>query len=154
MSLDVRHQLVVMDLLRKAARNGGGVLAVIHDLSLAARFADRVLIMDNGRIAAQGTPAQTLDPARIAEVFGVEAQMLPFDGVQHSGRAQAALTATRSAAARTTTECDCASVITSDSASCRPMVTARSSFTRCATSATAPTVDRVARQTACATAAS
>ena len=58
------------------------MLAVIHDLSLAARFADRVLIMDNGRIVAQGKPAQTLDPARIAEVFGVEAQMLPFDGAE------------------------------------------------------------------------
>lgn len=79
-SLDVRHQLVVMELLRKAARDGGGVLAVIHDLSLAARFSDRVLVMENGRITAQGAPADTLDPVRIAEVFGVEAQMLPFDG--------------------------------------------------------------------------
>jgi iron complex transport system ATP-binding protein len=79
-SLDVRHQLVVMELLRKAARNGGAVLAVVHDLSLAARFADRVLVMEKGRIIAQGKPAETLDPARIAEVFGVDAQMLPFDG--------------------------------------------------------------------------
>lgn len=81
-SLDVRHQLVVMELLRKAAHNGGGVLAVVHDLALAARFADRVLIMKNGRIIAQGAPAQTLDSARIADVFGVEAQMLPFDGAE------------------------------------------------------------------------
>ncbi len=81
-SLDIRHQLVVMELLRKAARNGGGVLAVIHDLSLAARFADRVLVMESGRITAQGAPAETLDPARIAEAFGVEAQMLPFDGAE------------------------------------------------------------------------
>jgi iron complex transport system ATP-binding protein len=79
-SLDVRHQLVVMELLRKAARNGGAVLAVVHDLSLAARFADRVLVMEKGCIIAQGKPAETLDPARIAEVFGVDAQMLPFDG--------------------------------------------------------------------------
>ncbi len=79
-SLDVRHQLIVMELLRKAARNGGGVLAVVHDLTLAARYADRVLIMQSGRITAQGAPAETLDPARIAQVFGVEAQMLPFDG--------------------------------------------------------------------------
>ena len=56
------------------------MLAVIHDLSLAARFSDRVLIMESGRIVAQGKPEETLDPARIAEVFGVEAQMLPFDG--------------------------------------------------------------------------
>jgi iron complex transport system ATP-binding protein len=81
-SLDVKHQLVVMDLLRKAARQGGGVLAVVHDLTLAARFADRVLIMESGRIIAQGAPAETLDPARIAEVFGVDAQMLPFDGAE------------------------------------------------------------------------
>jgi len=79
-SLDVRHQLVVMELLRRAARNGGGVLAVVHDLTLAARFADRVLVMESGRIVAQGTPAQALDPKRIADVFGVDAQMLPFDG--------------------------------------------------------------------------
>ncbi len=79
-SLDVRHQLVVMELLRKVARSGGGVLAVVHDLSLAARFADRVLVMQSGRIVAQGAPAEALDSQRIAEVFGVEAQMLPFDG--------------------------------------------------------------------------
>jgi iron complex transport system ATP-binding protein len=81
-SLDVKHQLVVMDLLRKAARQGGSVLAVVHDLTLAARFADRVLVMESGRIVTQGTPAQALDPARIAEVFGVDAQMLPFDGAE------------------------------------------------------------------------
>jgi iron complex transport system ATP-binding protein len=81
-SLDVRHQLVVMDLLRKAARNGGGVLAVNHVQTHAARFADRILIMESGRITAQGAPGETLDPARIAEAFGVEAQMLPFDGVE------------------------------------------------------------------------
>ena len=81
-SLDVKHQLVVMALLGKAARQGGAVLAVVHDLTLAARFADRVLIMEEGRIIAQGAPAETLDPARIAEVFGVDAQMLPFDGAE------------------------------------------------------------------------
>ncbi|HKY87926.1 MAG TPA: ABC transporter ATP-binding protein [Pseudorhodoplanes sp.] len=81
-SLDVKHQLVVMDLLRKAARQGGSVLAVVHDLTLAARFADRVLIMEDGRIIAQGAPAETLDPKRIAAVFGVDAQMLPFDGAE------------------------------------------------------------------------
>ena len=47
-SLDPRHQLVVMELLRKAAHAGGAVLAVVHDLTLAARFADRVLVMDEG----------------------------------------------------------------------------------------------------------
>lgn len=71
-SLDLRHQLVVMDLLRRAARNGGAVLAIMHDLTLAARFADRVMVMDRGLIVADGTPGDALSPARIAEVFGVD----------------------------------------------------------------------------------
>jgi iron complex transport system ATP-binding protein len=75
-SLDPRHQLIVMDLLRQAARGGGTVLAIVHDLTLAARFADRVLVMDNGRIVAEGAPEQALSAARIAQIFGVEADVL------------------------------------------------------------------------------
>jgi iron complex transport system ATP-binding protein len=71
-SLDPRHQLVVMDLLREAARAGGAVLAVVHDLALAARFADRVLVMDKGRIVADELPDEALTAERIAAVFGVE----------------------------------------------------------------------------------
>ena len=69
-SLDPRHQLVVMELLRRAAENGA-VLAVIHDLLLAARFADRVLVMDRGRLVADGPPADALGAERVAQVFGV-----------------------------------------------------------------------------------
>ena len=72
-SLDPRHQLVVMQLLRQAAHDGGAVLAILHDLALAARFADRVLVMDKGRIVAEGAPGEALSPQRIADVFGVEA---------------------------------------------------------------------------------
>ena len=72
MSLDPRHQLVVMSLLRDAARAGGAVLAVVHDLALAARFADRVLVMDRGRIVADAPPGEALTAERIAAVFGVE----------------------------------------------------------------------------------
>jgi len=72
-SLDPRHQLVVMDLLRRAARNGGAVLAIVHDLALAARFADRIVLMDAGRLVADGTPRDVLTPERIAAVFAVEA---------------------------------------------------------------------------------
>lgn len=80
MSLDARHQLVVMGLLRKAAHGGGAVLAVIHDLSLAARFADRVLVMQDGRIVADARPRDALTMDRIASVFGVEAMMVDVDG--------------------------------------------------------------------------
>ncbi len=72
-SLDPRHQLVVMDLLRQAARKGGAVLAILHDLTLAARFADRVMVMDRGYIVADGPAGDALSPARIAQVFGVDA---------------------------------------------------------------------------------
>jgi len=75
-SLDPRHQLVVMELLRSAARDGGAVLAILHDLTLAARFADRVLVMDGGRIVADDVPSEALSPQRVAEIFGVEAMMV------------------------------------------------------------------------------
>jgi iron complex transport system ATP-binding protein len=70
-SLDPRHQLVVMSLLREAARNGA-VLAVVHDLLLAARFADRVVVMDKGRLVADGPAADVLATSQVADVFGVD----------------------------------------------------------------------------------
>ncbi|HET7680160.1 MAG TPA: ABC transporter ATP-binding protein [Xanthobacteraceae bacterium] len=75
-SLDPRHQLVVMELLRRATRDGGAVLAILHDLTLAARFADRVLVMDGGRIVADDVPSEALSPQRVAQIFGVEAMMV------------------------------------------------------------------------------
>ncbi len=75
MSLDPRHQLVVMELLARAAHDGGAVLAIVHDLTLAARFADRVVMMERGRLVAEGGPREVLTPERIAEVFAVEATL-------------------------------------------------------------------------------
>jgi iron complex transport system ATP-binding protein len=72
-SLDPRHQLVVMELLAHAAHDGGAVLTIGHDLSLAARFADRIIIMDRGRLVADGAPRDVLTAERIAAVFDVEA---------------------------------------------------------------------------------
>jgi iron complex transport system ATP-binding protein len=75
-ALDPRHQLLVMELLRRTASAGGAVLAVIHDLTLAARYVDRVLIMQRGRLVADAKPAEALTPQRLAETFGVEAVVL------------------------------------------------------------------------------
>ena len=75
-SLDPRYQLVVMDILRRHASGGGAVLAVLHDLGLAARQADRVVIVDRGRIVADGAPRDVLTKARLAETFGVNAQVV------------------------------------------------------------------------------
>jgi iron complex transport system ATP-binding protein len=75
-SLDPRHQLVVMELLAHVARKGAAVLAIVHDLTLAARFADRILVMQQGRLNAQGPAREVLTPERIASVFGVEAEII------------------------------------------------------------------------------
>ncbi len=78
-SLDPRHQLIVMKQLHDAAHAGGAVLAIMHDLALAARFADRVLVMREGRIVADGPPTEALSVERIASVFGVEAMLVETD---------------------------------------------------------------------------
>jgi iron complex transport system ATP-binding protein len=75
-SLDPRYQLIVMELLHGIAKRGGAVLAIVHDLAAAARFADRVLVMAQGRIVCDATPDVALSDQRIAEVFGIEAVSL------------------------------------------------------------------------------
>ena len=75
-SLDLKHQLIVMNLLRQAARDGAAVLAVIHDLTLVARFCDRVLVMDKGHIVADAPPEQALAPEKLSAIFGVDAVMV------------------------------------------------------------------------------
>ena len=75
-SLDLRHQLVVMELLRATARAGGALMIVVHDLALATRFAGRVVVMDRGRLVADAVPAEALSPACIADIFGVEAAII------------------------------------------------------------------------------
>lgn len=72
-ALDARHQLVVMDLLREAARQGAAVLAVVHDLPLATRYADRIVVMEHGRIVADGTPETVMSEERLATTFGISA---------------------------------------------------------------------------------
>jgi iron complex transport system ATP-binding protein len=69
-----------MQQLRRAAHGGGAVLAVTHDLTLAARFADRVLVMDRGVLVAAGPPDEVLSADGLAKVFGVEAVFLDADG--------------------------------------------------------------------------
>jgi ABC-type cobalamin/Fe3+-siderophores transport system ATPase subunit len=71
--LDIRHQVVVMQLLADLNEaDGRTVVAVLHDLALAANFFPRVAVMSGGRIVADGGPADTLDPGHIRSVFGVD----------------------------------------------------------------------------------
>lgn len=68
-SLDLSHQIAVMDQARAFARLGGGVLAVLHDFNLAVRVADRLLVLDAGTIVADGAPHKVLSDRLVAEVF-------------------------------------------------------------------------------------
>ncbi|MFI4898603.1 MAG: ATP-binding cassette domain-containing protein [Phycisphaerales bacterium JB059] len=71
-SMDPRHALTCMELLRDLAADGVGVVLVIHDLSLALRISDRVLLLDaSGRPAAAGPASEVLTPAVLRPVFGV-----------------------------------------------------------------------------------
>jgi len=72
-ALDPRHQLGVMEILRAEAGRGALVIVAAHALDLVARYADRVLLMQDGRILADAPPAESLSQARIAKVFGVVA---------------------------------------------------------------------------------
>ncbi len=72
-ALDPRHQHQTMQLFAAMAREGRGVLTVIHDLDLAARYADRVLWMSGGRLVADGPPGETFTTDRLREVFGITA---------------------------------------------------------------------------------
>jgi iron complex transport system ATP-binding protein len=69
-SLDIGHQFTVMDLARGYAARGGGVVAVMHDLNLTAMFADEVVLMEAGRVAATGTPAEVLTDETLARTYG------------------------------------------------------------------------------------
>ncbi|HXS70526.1 MAG TPA: ABC transporter ATP-binding protein [Patescibacteria group bacterium] len=71
--LDIRHQVDVMELLVDLnERDGTTVIAVLHDLALAAHFFPRVVVLANGRIVGDGAPTETLSAERIREVFGVD----------------------------------------------------------------------------------
>ena len=74
--LDPAHQLEAADLFRSLAAHGHGVVLTVHDLALAARIADRVVVLHHGRIVADGTPEAALTPPTLREVYGIDAQWL------------------------------------------------------------------------------
>lgn len=69
--LDPSHQLRLMELLREEARRGTAVAVTLHDLSLAARHCDRVLVLEQGRLAADGPPDEAFADSILAEVFKI-----------------------------------------------------------------------------------
>jgi iron complex transport system ATP-binding protein len=73
--LDPAHQMTMMAGLRKLAAKGRTLLVSLHDLTLAARWCDRILLLKEGRLAAEGPPADVLTPERLIDVFGVVAHI-------------------------------------------------------------------------------
>lgn len=75
-ALDLRHQLMVLDAVRDHSRQTGiATLVALHDLSLAARYADHMLCLSDGHLVAAGPAAQVLTPMRIEQVYGVIAEI-------------------------------------------------------------------------------
>ena len=70
-SLDLRHQLDILAAVRSCAARGVTVVVIMHDLNLAALAASRIVVLDNGRVATDGSPSQTITDDVLAEVFGV-----------------------------------------------------------------------------------
>lgn len=74
-NLDVNHQVRTLSLVRDLAADGRAVVAAIHDLDLAARFCDRLVLLADGRVRAAGTPVDVLTPATLADAFDVDARV-------------------------------------------------------------------------------
>lgn len=84
-SLDIRHQLQVMNVARSYAQAGGGVVAVLHDLNLTAMYADQVIALKRGRLVASGRPGETLTTDVVSRLYecglavgAVPAEQTPF----------------------------------------------------------------------------
>nr|QNO53815.1 cobalamin import ATP-binding protein BtuD [Methanosarcinales archaeon ANME-1 ERB6] len=79
-NLDIRHQLEVMDIIKNIVRERGiSAIMAIHDLNLASRYADRIVMMNSGKIFAAGNPASVLTSENIKQVYGVEVKVNNHD---------------------------------------------------------------------------
>ena len=76
-NLDVFHQLKVLDLVRQLVDEGLTAVAAIHDLQMAARYCDRLVLLSEGRVLAEGTPDEVLTPGAIESAFGVRCAVYP-----------------------------------------------------------------------------
>ncbi|MCW3134906.1 MAG: ABC transporter ATP-binding protein [Methanophagales archaeon] len=83
-NLDIRHQLEVMDIIKTIVKEKRiAAIMAIHDLNLAARYADRIVMMNSGKIFAAGNPASVLTPDNIKSVYGVESEVMDKRGRPH-----------------------------------------------------------------------
>jgi iron complex transport system ATP-binding protein len=81
--LDPYHQLRIMAVIRNHADEGGSAIAALHDLTLATRFCDRIILLLDGKIAAEGPPAEILTAECLARVFSINATLVDQNGALH-----------------------------------------------------------------------
>lgn len=81
--LDPYHQLRIMAVIRSHADEGGSGIAALHDLTLATRFCDRIILLLNGKIAAEGPPTEILTAECLARVFSIDATLVDQNGALH-----------------------------------------------------------------------
>ena len=74
-SLDPGHQIDVMELLRDEALAGKLVVTILHDLTMAARYCDRLVLLNGGRVAGDGAPLDVLSVTNLREVYGIRARV-------------------------------------------------------------------------------
>lgn len=80
-SLDIAHEMAIFELLGALVRRDGATVIIItHNINLAARYADTLLLMDRGRVVAQGAPAQVLERGRLEDVYGWPLQVHAHPG--------------------------------------------------------------------------
>ncbi|MHB2267158.1 ABC transporter ATP-binding protein [Aliihoeflea sp. PC F10.4] len=83
-ALDLVHQYAVMSLLRSLNRKAGrGIAVVLHDVNLAARFADRVIALKNGRIAFDGTPQELMADDLLSDLYGIDIRLVAHPDDAH-----------------------------------------------------------------------
>lgn len=75
-ALDFKHRFEIMRCLKELAQAGNAVFVVLHDLNLSLRFADRVLVMQNGKIELAGSPQEVLTPENLNRIFEIRAEIL------------------------------------------------------------------------------
>lgn len=78
-ALDLQHQWQVMTLLKQQAHAGKAVLVVLHDLTLAARFADQVVLLDAGKLVGRGVPEEMMTPRRLTQLYQAPVERLITD---------------------------------------------------------------------------
>ncbi|MEA3424346.1 MAG: ABC transporter ATP-binding protein [Bacillota bacterium] len=83
-NLDIRHQLEVMDLVKKLSSEFGiTVVMILHDLNIASRFSDKIIILNNGEISANGDAKEVLTKENISSIYGIESYITKIEDKPH-----------------------------------------------------------------------